>query len=374
MEYNLSSPKRIIQVLPAYFPREVYDLDSVARSGGGGRYVVELSKAVADIADTTLLTFGQKDSEFSVGRLRVIVYGYHSRLGTNNGKAGFNYRRVFNLFKGYEAIHAHQYHADTTLIAAIAAHIYAKKLYITDHGWRGATLSRYFPAKYFSTKLLGQTDYDLHRFHVPRKKFQAIYGGVDLEKYSFNPKKTKHVMFLGRLMPHKGVDYLIKAVDRSTECVVAGHQSDKRYFTLLKKLAEGKNVRFLISASDDEIRRNLRTASALVLPSVDRDVFGKRHNTTELFGLVVAEAFACGTPAIVSDSSALPYVVSEGIDGFVVPQNDPGAIKAKIAFLLNNPDDALAMGVNGRKKAESRYNWRSVAETCVKNYFEEENE
>jgi glycosyltransferase involved in cell wall biosynthesis len=364
----MKTTTRIIHILPAYAPGEKFDLESIATSGGGARYAIELAKAVANIADTTLLTFGQVDDNFLIGNLKVVVQGYISRVGANNGKSGFNYLRVLKLLKQFDVIHVHHYYADTTLVAAVAARVYRRRLFVTDLGWRGATVSRFFPAKYFCSKILGLTEYERGRFNVPQDKFAPIYGGVDLHKYPMSQKKTKRVMFVGRLVPHKGVDYLIRALDAETECIIAGHRSDRRYYELLEQLAKGKRVQFLFSASDDEIRDYLQTSTVIVLPSVDRDVYGKKHNTPELFGLVIAEAFACGTPAIVSDSSALPFVVDDGETGFIVPQNDANAIRIKLTLLLSNPDEVARMGRRARKKAEDKYNWDAVAATCLDNY------
>jgi len=213
------------------------------------------------------------------------------------------------------------------------------------------------------------TKYEKKVLKLKDSQYDVIYGGVDLERYTYDNNKKNKVIFIGRLLPHKGVNYLIDALDNKTECIIAGHKCDIEYFNLLQKKSVNKNIKFLLSADDNEIIGHLKESSVLVLPSVDNDIYGLGHKNSELFGLVVAEAFACGTPVIVSNSSALPYVVDNDINGFVVPQNDPISIRQKINFLQNNSEKIVEMGKNGRNKAEELYNWRSVAQRCIKNYF-----
>jgi glycosyltransferase involved in cell wall biosynthesis len=356
---------KILHILPAYSSTR-YGFEGLASQGGGERYAAQLARVISQHADTTLLTFGPKDAELKVGDLKIKYIKSRPFLPRYNGRTDFPSLRLFGEIKHADIIHAHQYYSDSTMIAAIAAKMSGKKLFVTDHGFRGLNVARYFPAKTLSNSVLSLTNYEKQRFKT--NKFAAIGGGVDLSKYIYNANKKNKVIFVGRLLPHKGVNYLIEALDPNVECVIAGHASHQGYFELLRNLAKGKNVNFLISASDLEVRRHISSASALVLPSVDIDVYGKKHNHPELFGLVVAEAFACGTPAIVSDSSALPFVVEDGKDGFVVPQNDPAAIRNKINYLFHNPEVVRAMSVHARAKAEKEFDWQIVAKRCLMKY------
>jgi len=359
---------KIVHISPVFQTKDQYNFFGLV-NGGGGRYVSELALSISRRHDTTLITFGESDFEFRHETLKIRIIKCAPFLRKFNGDADFLCFRLFRLLRDFDVIHAHQYYADTTLFACLFGLLAGKKVFVTDHGFRGVNLSRYIPMKYLCRKVLAETAYEKYVFRLKDSQYDVIYGGVDLARYVYSEAKTRQVIFIGRLLPHKGVNYLLKALDPDVDCIIAGYKQDDRFFRLLQDIARTKRVKFLLSASDQEVVSRLRESSVLVLPSVDIDVYGGRHKNTELFGLVIAEAFACGTPVIVTDSSALPYVVNDGVDGFVVPQNNVVAIKEKITYLLANPEAARAMGRRGRIKAEQIYNWDIIAERCLVNYF-----
>jgi glycosyltransferase involved in cell wall biosynthesis len=176
------------------------------------------------------------------------------------------------------------------------------------------------------------------------------------------------VLFVGRLLPHKGIDDLIRAVEAGWELVIMGRPYQPEYFALLQGLAADKNVRFVTDASDEDLVRAYQEAAVTVLPSVYRDTYGVHHEIPELLGLVLLESMACGTPAICTDVGGMPEFVEEGVTGFVVPPNSPGALRERIAFLVENPQEAARMGQRGRETVARRFTWRAVAERCLQAY------
>lgn len=359
---------RIVHILPAFYPGRVHDFELMSSRGGAERYVCELSSAMSERVNTTLIVFGEEDDEFMYNSLSIRIVQSRPFLPRLNGHVNFSSLSLMPIFGSFDVIHAHQYYADTTLLAAFAAKMYRRKFYVTDLGWRGINFSRYIPMKYLCDKILGLTAYDVHRFRVSASKIAIIGGGVDLSKYNYVEDKKRKVVYVGRILPHKGIENLIAAVGNDIECVIAGHALNDRYFNLLKELAIDRKVNFLLSASDAEIRSHIEEAAALVLPSVDVDLYGRGYHNSELFGLVIAEAFVCGTPSIVSDSSALPFVVDHEITGYVVPQNSPSAIRQRILQLFDNQFDAIEMGKRCRAKALRFYSWTEVADRCLANY------
>jgi alpha-maltose-1-phosphate synthase len=363
-------PIKLLHILPAYYKSDGLTYEAIASWGGGERYAAALALATSKITPTRLVTFGTENRTFREKSLEIVVLKSRPLLKKINGHTEFFSIPLMRMIREFDVIHAHQHFTDTTIQAGIMGRLYGKKVFSSDLGFTGANLARFVPADKLIARLLCLTEYDLKRFQLPPNKTGVIYGGVDLSKYAFHAKKKPKALFVGRLLPHKGVNYLIDAVDDSFSCVVAGHPYDQPYFTYLQERARGKNVEFLQSPSDQEVVKQLQEATVLVLPSVDIDYVGKTHKNPELFGLVVAEAFACGTPAIVSDSSALPYVVRDGVDGFVVEQNNAKAISEKIHYLLTNPEAAREFGANARQKAESIFNWDKVAELALSYYSE----
>src|SRR5207249_238217 len=91
---------------------------------------------------------------------------------------------------------------------------------------------------------------------------RVILGGVDVELFSPNPavRREPLVVFVGRLMPHKGVNYLIEALPDGLELELVGRPYDERFTAELRRLAAGKPVRFRHDCDDAELVRAYRRA------------------------------------------------------------------------------------------------------------------
>ena len=176
----------------------------------------------------------------------------------------------------------------------------------------------------------------------------TVLGGTDVARFRppGEPTERREGVFVGRILPHTGLNYLIEAMDPDVPLAIVGRRSrHSASDRLLAGLAEGKRIRFIEGqalesgewappAEDPAIVATLQNALCVVLPSVRRTVFGPSIGVPELLGLVVLEGMACGAPAIVTDVSSLPEVVVDGETGFVVPPNGPGALRAKIPLAV----------------------------------------
>lgn len=146
--------------------------------------------------------------------------------------------------------------------------------------------------------------------------------------------KGGYVAYAGRFEPEKGFDVLLMALaDGNIPLKVAGDASN--YLACGWKIPD--YVEFTGHLSHNEIGRFYRQARMLVVPSL-------WHET---FGLVVAEALSCGTPAIVSDLGALAEVAGPG--GLVVPAGNAVALREAISGLWNDEARCGQMGEAGRE-------------------------
>lgn len=143
-------------------------------------------------------------------------------------------------------------------------------------------------------------------------------------------REERLVLAIGRLVPYKGFDVLIRAMKRvhaRLALIGAGPQAD-----WLMELARREGVREKIAMLGwiDDLGSFLRQASIFVMPSVTR---------AEAFGLVQLEAMAAGLPIINTDlDSGVPEVSVHGITGFTVPPGDVGALSSAISLLLDRKD------------------------------------
>lgn len=108
-----------------------------------------------------------------------------------------------------------------------------------------------------------------------------------------------------------------------------------------------------------ELPRYYSIADIFVLPSTDK---------TESFGIVVAEAQACGLPAIVSDWPGVRMTIVDGETGLLVKPNDPDDLTDKLKRLINNNELSKSMGEAGHKNASAKYDWNHVTDKIEKIY------
>ena len=204
-------------------------------------------------------------------------------------------------------------------------------------------------------------------FRVPRERIWTVPLGVDTSV--FRPPSTPRVP--GRVVavasadvPLKGVGYLLEAiaklrVERHVELVLVspvepGGPTARR----IDSLGIGDIVRTVSGIDDTELATLLASAEVACVPSL-----------YEGFSLPAVEAMACGTPLVASRAGALPEVVGpDGECGYHVPPADSEALAVHIARLLDDPPSRARLGAAGRRRAQARYGWRSVAAGTVDRY------
>jgi glycosyltransferase involved in cell wall biosynthesis len=197
-----------------------------------------------------------------------------------------------------------------------------------------------------------------------------VKGGVDADH--FHPPETPptrdRVLFVGRLLPHKGIDQLIAALPTDLPLTVCGRAYHADYFAVLRRLAEGKRVEFRTDATDDETRDLYRRAWATVLPSVYRDYYGHSHVQPELMGFTLLESMACGTPAICSRVGGMPEFVRHGRTGFVF--DELSELTGYLRALASDPMLTDRMGKEARRVVEREFDRRVCGSKLVALYRE----
>jgi phosphatidylinositol alpha-mannosyltransferase len=194
--------------------------------------------------------------------------------------------------------------------------------------------------------------------------YNIIPNGVDLEHFSPEVKPMEgfqdgklNILFVGRLEKRKGLDYLLEAWGRVKEAVpesrliVVGPGSRRRrkYEKMVAK-HRLEDVVFIGFASYEDLPRYYQTA----------DVFCAPATGSESFGIVLLEAMALGKPIVASDIEGYAGVVSDGVDGMLVPPRDSQGLAQALVTLLNNESLRRKMGAKGRAKALD-YGWESIA-------------
>jgi glycosyltransferase involved in cell wall biosynthesis len=337
--------------------------------GGAERYALELARYMAEVTPTRLLTFGDPARTERQGKLdiRVVAGAWHVHGQASNPMSSAIVGEVIKA----DVIHCHQQHIVASSLAALLSRLSGRKVFVTDLGGGGWDISAYTNTDRWYHGHLHISEYSRRVFgHEGKPWSHVILGGIDIEKFSPDPGVARDgsVVFVGRLLPHKGVNYLIEAMPPDMPLKLIGQPMDARFLSDLQKLAAGKRVTFQHDATDSDIVRAYRTALCVVLPSVYRHVYGEETKVPELLGQTLLEGMACGAPAICTDVASMPEIVEDGRSGFVVPPNNPSAICQKIVWLRDHPAEAAQMGEAARQRVLDKFTWPVVVQRCLEIY------
>lgn len=360
---SAASRPRVVHIVPAYFRKEGGVL------GGAERYALELARTMAERVPTALFSFGPTAEQHKMGKLAVRIFrtAMHVRSrGGNPVSPG-----ILPRLARFDVVHCHQRRMLFSSLAAAAGRLLGRRVFVSDLGGGGWDLSSYVDTERWYRGHLHISQYSrriIDREGDPRHRI--ILGGVDVERFSPDPSTPKGdgVLFVGRLLPHKGVIDLIEAADPETPLQLIGQAYDERYLGDLTAAAAGKAVSFRHECDDAALVDAYRRALVVVLPSVYEDRYGGRSLVPELLGQTLLEGMSCGLPAICTDVASMPEVVEDGVTGFVVPPNNPAALGEKIRWLRSHPDEATRMGQAARRRVLENFTWEKVVDRCLDAY------
>jgi len=253
-------------------------------------------------------------------------------------------------------IHAH-FVIPTGLIAVLVGRWLGIPIIIQAHGsdlTKYAKLNRWvawltaFTAKHADHLIVVSDELSailLEEFAVPSHKITVRSCGIDMAHFSpisrnqarnelDLPIEATLVLFVGSLIPRKGVDTLLSAIARVVEhdsrvrlIVVGEGPLREQLGTQAHALAIDKMVHFVGRKSNEELPIWYSAADMFVLPSL-------REGTP----LALLEALSCGLPVVVSRAGGMPELIVDGKNGLLTDIGDPVDLERKIRMLLGEPD------------------------------------
>ena len=194
-----------------------------------------------------------------------------------------------------------------------------------------------------------------HPFAAP--KTHLLPHGIDLSQWEFRPREDasgQKLLFVGRLVPKKGVALLLEALKQLPTCeleVVGTGPLEES----LRQQAAGLPVRWTGRLSREEVRQKMREASLLVVSSVvapDGDRDGVPN--------VVLEAMACGLPVVGTQAGSLPELLTEKT-GWPVSDPTPDALASAIRTALSSQEEARHRCTAARSLIEKCYDAQALA-------------
>ena len=194
--------------------------------------------------------------------------------------------------------------------------------------------------------------------------YTIIPNGVDVDTAPSAPSAPAgelRILFVGRPEERKGLPILLTAFGALVEhvpcrlTVIGAEREDVLRYLADPELLSAIDVRGRVSG--ESLWAELHGADVLCAPSL----------SGESFGMVLTEAFAAGTPVIASNIAGYSDVVSDGVDGLLVPPGDPQRLAEELQRAHHEPERLAAMGEAAHLSAQ-RYAWPRVADQVTEVY------
>jgi len=206
-------------------------------------------------------------------------------------------------------------------------------------------VSKYFPGEY----QVIPNGINVARFSTPRPLIEGLSDG------------KLNILFVGRPEKRKGLTYLLEA-----------YRKVKRQVPLSRLIVVGPGT----ERYDSEARK-LGLEDAVFTGYVDNDMLPSYYQSADIFcspatggesfGIILLEAMAASKPIVASAISGYASVMSDGVQGILVPPKDKEALAGALIKLLSDPDLRQQMGAKGRIRAEE-CDWPNVADR-VNQYY-----
>jgi len=187
---------------------------------------------------------------------------------------------------------------------------------------------------------------------IPFGVDENIFHPIQVEK-----NDVFEILYVGSLTEIKGLPYLIKALplilDEETNVMlkIVGEGNQKAYLNeLVKKLDIDEHVMFSGFIPHNKTPKFFQQCDVFCYPTLG-----------EPFGKSIIEVMACGKAVITTNIGGPSEIVSNGVDGVLVPPRNEGAIASGILDLINNENKRLKLGERARKTVEEKYSWEKIS-------------
>ena len=194
--------------------------------------------------------------------------------------------------------------------------------------------------------------------------YTIVPNGVDVEAAPTTPvppTEELRLLFVGRPEERKGLPILLTAFGALVEhvpcrlSIIGAEREDVLRYISDPELMGSIDLHGRVSG--ERLWEELHRADVLCAPSL----------SGESFGMVLTEAFAAGTPVVASGIAGYSDVVTDGVDGLLVPPGDPQRLAEELQRVYHEPERLRAMGEAARRSAQ-RYAWPHVADQVTEVY------
>jgi glycosyltransferase involved in cell wall biosynthesis len=243
----------------------------------------------------------------------------------------------------------HTHLANLQYSSAIKVHLYSAE-------WIACEKSIYDHAGRIFTRSTNISDSLTQQYGVPADKVRCIYAGANTPLPQVDPQKKDYsaqsILFVGLDWQRKGGPELVEAFR------LLRPRFPQAALTIVgaQPALEEEGLRVVGRVPVEELNAYYRAATIFCMPS-----------RNEPFGVVFVEAMAHALPVVAARIGALPDMVADDRNGYLVPAGDVDALVQALESLLESEEKRAQFGRQSWKLAQERYNWKAVGK-ALRNY------
>lgn len=193
------------------------------------------------------------------------------------------------------------------------------------------------------------------------KPLENSYKKADELKRDYNIHEKKILLYVGRLVKRKGVDYLLHALSKIIKnrrdvalLIVGTGECEDQLKKLSKELKIAENTFFVGYVDNKELASYYIACDICIIPSIN-------YKMADPAPLVVNEAMSFGNPVIATDAVGCSFdLIENGENGFIVPEKDVNALYDAMNVILSDPSLALEMGKKSIEIVRKKFKYENM--------------
>ncbi len=200
---------------------------------------------------------------------------------------------------------------------------------------------------------------------IDKKKIIKIPYGVDIKQFNRENLQDKkddkfRIIYVGNSSVRKGIIYLLKAfaelnLDGSELLIVGG--VEKSLYPIIKNYFKNGKIKHIKSQKQNNLKKYYNISKLFITCSIE-----------EGLSMVQLQAMACGLPVISTVNAGAEEIVSNQLNGYILPIRDIEALKEKIKYLYQNPEVLKTMGCKAKEKSRNHFTWKEYGSKVISNY------
>lgn len=207
---------------------------------------------------------------------------------------------------------------------------------------------------------------ELEVYDIALDKVLCVGNGVDPEYFQPNGdgRREGYVLYVGRLSHRKGLLDLVSCAKQTISIapeikflIVGSGPLHRRLKFLIRKLGMENSVRIFGYVNKEALLKLYQQASVFVLPSLH-----------EGLPTVLLEAMACSTPVVATAAGGTKEVITNGVNGILVPPKQPGLLSDAILRIIRNDELASTLAYNARRTVQEKYSFEIIADRILDSY------